>query len=358
MPDRFDVAASYLARIQSGTDSVSARRELDAWRNAAPENQDAADSVFAAWDAAGSAETSSEVQQMLADMRARYNQPAQDRGGVWNKGAWRGWAIAAGLAVMLSIPATLWMVDHRRADNSAQRQEQSAAIDDATRIANTDGGRRTVRLDDGSRITLDVGSAVRVSYSTTHRAVTMEKGRAHFAVHKDKQRPFIVTAGRLTATAVGTAFDVRLSTGHEEVMTSEGVVRVVTQLPAGAGGYATLLNAGMKLTQKAASVVLAPIDVVQETAWTDGKIIFSAHCLLDVARQMNPYGRSSLVVDGDAANIAISGVFDLDNGEGLAEALEHQGLTHMRHDGSRIFLSRADGAAPAACRTRASSTRS
>lgn len=353
MPDRFDVAASYLARIQSGTDSVSARRELDAWRNAAPENRDAADSVFAAWDAAGSAETSSEMQQMLADMRARYDQPGQNRGG-----AWKGWAIAAGLAAMLSVPATLWMIDHRRTADTVQRPVQSAAIADATRIANTDGGRRTVRLDDGSRITLDVGSAVRVAYSTAHRAVTLEKGRAHFAVHKDKQRPFVVTAGRLTATAVGTAFDVRLSTGGEEVMTSEGVVRVVTRFPAGAGGHATLLNAGMKLTQNAASVAVASIDVLHETAWTDGKIIFSAHCLSDVARQMNPYGRSSLVVGGDAANIAISGVFDLDNADGLAEALENQGLATVRRDGSHIFLSRAGATAPISCRTKVSSTRS
>lgn len=346
MPDRFDVAGTYLARILAGSDTASARKELDDWQHNAPENQDAADRVFAAWETVGAAGDAPEIQRMLAEMRTRHDvaEAPQKQG----RTRWQGWAVAAGLAAVLSIPTAYWLLDTPQNQPMVMNNASTIAIH-ATRLIEAPNGRRTVLLNDGSHVTLDVGSSVRIAFSADRRGVTLEKGRAHFEVNKDKHRPFVVTAGRLTATAVGTAFDVRLSGQSEEVMTSEGVVRVVTQFPAADHGRQTLLNAGMKLTQLTASVVVISADPIQETAWTNGKIIASSRCLGEVASQMNRYGKSTLIVAKDAENIAISGVFDLDNGAGLAEALEQQSLTTVRRDGSRIMLSRT-GSAPAACR--------
>ena len=60
-----------------------------------------------------------------------------------------------------------------------------------------------------------------------------------------------------------------------------------------------------------------------------------------------------LVVGADAARIAISGVFELDNAQGLAQALEQQGLVSTRREGGRIFVSRASADAPDDCRSAA-----
>ncbi|MFD2431400.1 FecR family protein [Sphingobium scionense] len=122
---------------------------------------------------------------------------------------------------------------------------------------------------------LDADSAIRFAFSADKRAVALESGRAYFAVHKDKSRPFSVSVGKLTATAVGTAFDVSRLSGREQVTTTEGLVRVVTAAATHNGSRATLLPAGMRLTQKDQSVSVDPVDVTRESAWRDGRIVFT-----------------------------------------------------------------------------------
>lgn len=348
MSDRFDVAASYLARMLSRPNSPAMQSEMDEWEEATPENQEALERVFSAWDVAGSAQDAPEIQQMLADMRQR----TEPRRHGWLYGTSGKWAMAAGLAVMLSASVAIWF-GHEAPGTGRVRSAAAPAAAPSLQMVRSGSERRTIRLPDGSRITLDRDSMVQLAYSQQQRSVSLHQGRAHFAVHKDPSRPFVVAAGRLTATAVGTAFDVRLSDRGEEVMTSEGVVRVVTRLPARDGLHATLLNAGMKLVQNSDAVKLMSVDILQEIAWTDGKIVFSSQCLGDVARQMNPHAATPLVVSADAARIAISGVFELDNAQGLAQALEQQGLVSTRREGGRIFVSRASADAPDDCRSAA-----
>src|SRR3546814_6241510 len=51
------------------------------------------------------------------------------------------------------------------------------------------GERRTVRLDDGTAITLNTASAVRDGYAADHRHVRMRRGQALFEAAKAQQRP-------------------------------------------------------------------------------------------------------------------------------------------------------------------------
>jgi transmembrane sensor len=62
-------------------------------------------------------------------------------------------------------------------------------------------------------------------YRTSAR-IRLVAGQALFRVAKDKTRPFIVTAGDRTVTALGTAFDVRLEAHKVEVTLLEGRVAV------------------------------------------------------------------------------------------------------------------------------------
>src|SRR3546814_16085472 len=72
------------------------------------------------------------------------------------------------------------------------------------------GERRTVRLADGTAITLNTDSAVRVGYVADRRLVRLLRGQALFEVAKDPHRPFVVQAGAKQITALGTIFEVRL----------------------------------------------------------------------------------------------------------------------------------------------------
>jgi ferric-dicitrate binding protein FerR (iron transport regulator) len=83
----------------------------------------------------------------------------------------------------------------------------------------------TIRLADESVVILYPGSTLTLSDSfnidTRQLALT---GRAHFAVAKDKNRPFTVSAGEITTTAVGTAFTIDALQQQVSIQLHEGKV--------------------------------------------------------------------------------------------------------------------------------------
>ncbi len=81
-------------------------------------------------------------------------------------------------------------------------------------------------LEDGSRVDLNQGAAVKINYSPTKRRVELVAKEAHFNVTKDPRRPFVVVANGVEIVAIGTAFNVRIENGNVEVLVTEGVVRV------------------------------------------------------------------------------------------------------------------------------------
>ncbi len=91
---------------------------------------------------------------------------------------------------------------------------------------------RTVRLPDGSAMTLSARATASVSYAADSRVLEVLQGAAYFEVRRDARRPFIVRAGEISVTAVGTAFSVARDALGLSVTVTEGgvdVVRAVTQ---------------------------------------------------------------------------------------------------------------------------------
>src|SRR5690606_33594553 len=65
------------------------------------------------------------------------------------------------------------------------------------------------------------------NFTRSTRSVALDRGEAHFNVAKDPKRPFQVSAGVGTVTAVGTAFNVqRRQDAHVVVTVTEGIVEV------------------------------------------------------------------------------------------------------------------------------------
>src|SRR3546814_19320188 len=68
------------------------------------------------------------------------------------------------------------------------------------------GERRLITLEDGSKISLDARSEVRVRYSKDARRLELLGGQARFDVAHDSRRPFSVRARDPLVIATGTAF--------------------------------------------------------------------------------------------------------------------------------------------------------
>ncbi len=80
----------------------------------------------------------------------------------------------------------------------------------ASTYSTANGERATIRLPDGSRVVLNVGSRLTVpgTYTTGNRTVQLD-GEALFIVEHEERHPFVVVAGPSITRVLGTSFVVR-----------------------------------------------------------------------------------------------------------------------------------------------------
>jgi transmembrane sensor len=209
-----------------------------------------------------------------------------------------GRTVGAALALVFAMLACLWVLD------PAYRHEQ---------FASAVGERRQLELADGSRLTLDTGTELAVSWHLRSRRVELRQGRARFAVAKAVVRPFEVDAGRAQVRVVGTVFDVRRDPAEVQVVVYEGKVEVrragETQAALLTPGRA--LRVGNDNGQPAAA---QPVDIDAEGGWQQGRLVFSRTPLSQALAEMQRYRREPVRLREDPArpigDLALSGTFD------------------------------------------------
>ncbi|MFD2500350.1 FecR family protein [Rhizorhabdus histidinilytica] len=118
--------------------------------------------------------------------------------------AWLGGAIAASVAGLVGF-------------GMIERQPSLYQIETAP------GMRRTVTLDDGSRIALNGGTRITLDRKDARHA-TLDRGEALFDVVHDEKAPFKVLVGDATLVDVGTSFNVVRDGRVTAVQVAEGAV--------------------------------------------------------------------------------------------------------------------------------------
>jgi transmembrane sensor len=202
------------------------------------------------------------------------------------------------------------------------------------------GEQRVVVLDDGSRLTMNTATRVRVDLGASSRNVSVEDGEALFEVAKDPHRPFVVSVGGSEVRALGTIFAVRFTprqAGADDVAVTpiEGQVSVQPetyrngeesfqpgQLVLHPGERARLAaRASGAQTEKPPQVDHPRID--QVVAWKRGEALFDDVSLEQAVAEMNRYSRTPIVlVGGDAiASHRVSGIFRTGDNVGFARAV-------------------------------------
>ena len=139
-------------------------------------------------------------------------------------------------------------------------------------IRNTTGNLQITRLPDGSFVWLSPRSVLRMGsdFNTRDRHIQLS-GEAYFEVEKDPSRPFMVSAGPLQTTVLGTHFDIESYPGESTttVSLSEGAVTVSLS-----EGSAIRLSPGMRLSYKDgfATGRLLP---GEENMWKNGSMVLN-----------------------------------------------------------------------------------
>jgi transmembrane sensor len=192
------------------------------------------------------------------------------------------------------------------------------------------GGRETIRLADGSRLTLNTQTRARATISTSERRVWLDEGEAYFEVQRDPARPFVVSTGSEHLTVVGTKFALRHDANTTQVTVIDGKVLLERMSnPAGSSstsgrnshsakvmGEPLLLGANDSVVIQGDSVLVrskTADEVTHDLSWRDGRLYFDQRTLGEIAAEFNRYNHKQLVVDATVANVRLGGSFEAAN---------------------------------------------
>lgn len=206
------------------------------------------------------------------------------------------------------------------------------------------GERSQVLLSDGSKLTLNTRSEVRVHIDERQRSVYLNTGEAYFEVAPNPRVPFVVYAGKGVVRAVGTGFNVHIRDQDIEVAVVEGVVGVSVTQADNTRSSTLALRAG-DVTRYAdrieTSRQLSEVQLDRRVAWKGGKWAFDGQTLDEVVRDVGRYTNQRLqIIDPSIAKIRIGGYFDIGQIEPFLEALDTSfGIKHRRIAENLIVLS-------------------
>lgn len=308
-------AASWFTRLSQRRVSTGDVRAFSAWRRD-PDNARAYDRVESVWEATNTLADDPDISALTAEALGREPPPVRARAMVSNI-----WKPLGGVAVaMIAVAAVgLWTLNR--------------PLTYATAV----GEQRTVRLEDGSRVTLDTGSRIQVRLSDDRRSVALVSGQAFFNVAGNPARPFTVTAGDTHVTAIGTRFDVRRMGDGARVTLVEGHVSV-KETARGDAGWS--LNPGQQVVTAAPRPTVASVDIAQETSWTTGRLIFKETPIRAAVAEINRYSDDKIDLRAShIADIPVSGVFDTGDTDGFIAALQdlYSVKAERRPDGTVIL---------------------
>jgi len=301
-------AVDWLVRLQGETVTERDWLDFDAWLTASPTHAQAYDAVLAFDD------------RLTLDSRPAQAEPAAEALAAFpgkvvplrrSRRVWIWSAVAAIAAAFVAgavlLPAGGLLGAHE------------------TTYVTGVGERRTVALEDGSRIEMNAASRMTVRFERHARRVHLGDAQAFFDVAKDASRPFLVSAGDTQVRVVGTQFDVRHRDGQVAVNVQRGLVEVRPNLPRDAAPFR--LRPGQGLSHRKgqrADARVSAVAVEEIAGWRQGRLIYRDQPLSQIAGDMNRlFPRPVKLADAEAANLRLSGVLIVDDQDAMVDRLSH-----------------------------------
>lgn len=326
-------AAVWVTRLHGPDRSRQMEQECLAWQERSAAHREAFERCTDTWEGVPRVTLASAFAASRAKAR-------QDVGGFWRSVPAR-WA-SVGVLVLAVIAGTAGY--ERWRDHGVY----------ATGV----GEQQVVLLDDGTRLTLNTDTQVRVDLQAAQRTVVVRNGEVLFEVAKDPRRPFVVRVGGSEVVAIGTVFAVRFTAqgagttdalavtlieGQVALQPAEGARGLAPQrtVRMQAGERVRLSGMDMGSGRRAVAQVDRP-NLQQLVAWKRSEAVFDDASLVDAVSEMNRYSRTPItLLDGSGlANLRVSGVYRTGDAAGFANAVATlHGLQVQERDG-RLELSK------------------
>ena len=305
-----DEAARWFARLQAADCTLKERTAFRRWQEADRRHALAYEQACQATAAIDRLVAIDPRMQALLDealVPAGARDVAEPVGGIARARRWRvPTAIAASLA--LAFVSLHFADDGERAPDGVVLQAQAAP--------------RTVKLQDGSTVQMDVNTTLRVRITDQSRQVTLEAGRAMFDVAHDRSRPFSVAAATSRTTALGTQFQVELDRSEVVVTLAEGSVAIDNEGPAKIWRERLHPGEQLRIDVPSAARDKMVVDPSVVTSWTRGRLLFRGTRLADAIEQVNRYStRKVRLADPGLGDLQVAGNFIAGDSDLIVDAL-------------------------------------
>lgn len=303
-------AAAYF--VQRRGETIPQRREREAWLAEDARHARAYDDAERLWDRTGNLRNDAHLQALKAADLAALQRPR------WFRAGWILTAAAALILVLGGAYLGLWFM------------ASSPPVTYATAL----GERRTDVLADGTQVVLNTDSVIEARYTRGRRSVELQRGEAQFEVTHDTERPFVVSVGDGTVTALGTRFQVRRDTYATVVTLLKGRVEVAQEQ------QRRILQPNQQARLSAnAGIVVQAIDPAQVDGWLDGWLRFRNAPLSQVVAEANRYSSRKLRLgDPKLAGLVLNGNFHTGDSASIASAVEQILPVRVDDRGADIVL--------------------
>lgn len=180
------------------------------------------------------------------------------------------------------------------------------------------GGKQTSPLPDGSSVTLDTDTDLRVRITAGNRDLALTRGEAIIKAAHDEKRPVRLVVGSTVIRTAGADFDVRRhASGQVDVLVADG--RVATESDAGWLGFDRsprelgIVSAGYMASISPGDIRISRLEVgelARRTAWLRDVLDFRGETLAQAAEEFNRYNTRKIVIDDPKiATRRVGGVF-------------------------------------------------
>jgi transmembrane sensor len=227
------------------------------------------------------------------------------------KKVWYTIGVAASIALL--IGTARWFYD--LGENQVGRQQ--------IEMYTSKGMKSKIVLPDGSQVTLNSNS--KLTYPSKFNSGTREvilEGEAYFSVTKDARHPFVVKAGAMDVSVLGTKFNVKAYVEDNDIETTleEGSVRIAIPKD---GEYNRIIlspNEQAVWDKLNKTIRVAKVDSRLYAGWCEGNYYFKAKTFEEIARTLERVFNVSIDIRSERLNKEVySG--DFKQGENIEQIL-------------------------------------
>ena len=284
-----DQALDWFVRLSDPDAPETAWMDFQTWLEADPAHRQAYDLIEQVWVALDDATSADEVDAHPLVANDACPEPGRDRMETRARRSSPPWLPLMATAAAAVLVAGLW--------------PELSGVGRFQTYSTTDAPRELV-LSDGSRLSMNRHSDLRVRIGKRDREVVLSDGEVAFDVTPDADRPFVVAAGAREVHVLGTAFNVL---SHHEAF-SVGVQRGMVAVSGAGMPDPVRLAVGERMDQVGEALpVVTRVDPGQTSAWRQGVLIYRDIDLRSVADDLSRYLDKPVSVTASAGALKFTG---------------------------------------------------